>query len=242
MICTHSPAFSVNDKPLIRFVHPARKVTLWLQAYPRKTLLKTWLDFAHIGQLVRYPLWQSIQVCPSFTAWSCIFAAPISGRLYPYTRSCDNYGTPAVVVLHAPPLILCHRQAMSFNFCGVSITPKILPYSSLLALACVSSLAQTRAERDNPDRSQDAATVVVVHGIHVFLIHRVSISWQLMQNSSVLAFSIPVLSRPRRRCHRQNRSTAASPAPTAGGTPPFPQALNQTRLTVKFPIITSYFP
>ncbi|MDR7845119.1 hypothetical protein RIT80_11115, partial [Streptococcus pneumoniae] len=81
------------------------------------TLLKTWLDFTHIGQLVRYP----------FMAINT--GLPIFHRLVMHLRGNRFLGgcihilevvtvtaLLRVIVLHAPPLILCHRQTMSFKF------------------------------------------------------------------------------------------------------------------------------
>lgn len=71
VICTHSPAQRKMTSQ--RFVHPACKVTFWFLAYHAQPLLKP-ARLRHIGQSVLI-LYGNRQACPSFTAWSCIFAA-----------------------------------------------------------------------------------------------------------------------------------------------------------------------
>ncbi len=80
-----------------------------------------------------------------------------------------------VIVLHAPPLILCHRQTMSFKFLRRVNNAKNFTIQLFTCFELAYHLRH-KLVRNVTIRTgrTDAATVVVVHGIHVFLIHRVA--------------------------------------------------------------------
>ncbi len=166
VICTHSPAFSVNDKPLNKVRSSRSKSTLGFKHTHAITLLKTW-PTSRISAACALSLYGN-QYRFAHLSPPCYASSrqPISGRLYPYTRSCDSYGTPAS---YCPSCAATHSVPSSDDELRIPRRVNNAKNFTIQLFTCFELAYHLRHKlvRNVTIRTgrTDAATVVVVHGI-----------------------------------------------------------------------------